>query len=67
MSVVSADGDVVTSPTKGKNGMSPDAPAQPVPDRCVRLNPRIFGLLKPYPPGATVRVWLPRVFSGRYR
>src|SRR5256885_1699057 len=44
--------------------MSPDAPAQPVPDRWVRLKPRIFVLPNVYPPGDVVRVWLPRVFSG---
>src|SRR5438093_6967549 len=44
--------------------MSPEAPAQPVPDRWVRLNPRIFVASYRYPPGAAVRVWLPREFSG---
>ena len=55
---------MVTSPTCGKNGMSPEAPAQPVPDRWVRLKPRIFVASNRYPPGAAVRVWLPREFSG---
>src|SRR2546423_2001504 len=44
--------------------MSPEAPAQPVPDRWVRLKPRIFVASYRYPPGAAVRVWRPRVFSG---
>src|SRR5947207_14532275 len=64
VSVVAADGEVVTAPTNGKNGMSPEAPAQPVPDRWVRLKPRIFAASNRYPPGAAVRVWLPREFSG---
>jgi hypothetical protein len=40
-SVVSADGDELTVPMCGMNGMSPEAPAQPVPDRWVRLKPRM--------------------------
>src|SRR2546421_8040625 len=44
--------------------MSPEAPAQPVPERWVRLKPRIFVASYRYPPGASVRVWLPREFSG---
>src|SRR3954447_8610353 len=44
--------------------MSPEAPAQPVPERWVRLKPRIFVASYRYPPGAAVRVWLPREFSG---
>ena len=40
-SVVSADGDEPTVPTCGMNGMSPEPPAQPVPDMWVRLNPRV--------------------------
>ena len=41
-SVASACGEEVTSPAYGKNGMSPEPPAQPVPDMWVRLKPRIL-------------------------
>src|SRR2546430_185722 len=44
--------------------MSPEEPAQPVPDRWVRLKPRFCAASYGSPPGAAVRVWLPREFSG---
>jgi hypothetical protein len=42
VSALSEEGEELTRPAYGRNGMSPDAPAHPVPDRWVRLNPRIF-------------------------
>jgi hypothetical protein len=40
-SLASVCGEVVTAPAYGKMGMSPEPPAQPVPDMWVRLKPRM--------------------------
>ena len=49
---MSVEGDAVTSPGKGRMGTSLSSPAQPVPLRCVRLNPRTFGFVYEYDPEA---------------
>ena len=64
-SLVSADGDEVTSPTNGMIGTSPAAPGlQPAPLTWVRLRPRMRVASYSYPLAAPVLVWSPVVLVG---
>src|SRR6185437_14851278 len=45
------------SAVNGRIGMSLSSPAQPVPFRCVRLNPRTFVLVYEYDPDAPLMLY----------